>query len=59
MADAMTVTPQQLAAGAVVVPFYGYGKVNLNFDPNLIMPDGLMLALTAEPLVQTYREGHQ
>ncbi|HED52715.1 MAG TPA: hypothetical protein ENJ00_00740 [Phycisphaerales bacterium] len=50
-------TPEQRAAGATGVPFYGYGRIDLKFDPDLVMPDGLMLPLSTSELPDTYREG--
>jgi hypothetical protein len=46
-----------MAAGATTVPFYGYGGINLTFDPNLSVPDGVMLPLTVDALPATYKEG--
>lgn len=47
----------QLAAGAVPVPFWGYGHINIKFDDAMILPDGLMLPLTARGVVGSYQEG--
>lgn len=44
---------------SVAVPFYGYGRITLNWNPNLPMPDGIMLPLSVVPLASTYREGRQ
>lgn len=52
-----TPTAAQFAAGATAVPFYGYGKINLNLDPNMVLPNGITLPLKLEPVVGTYREG--
>ncbi|MEO0482691.1 MAG: hypothetical protein AAF138_03625 [Planctomycetota bacterium] len=43
-------------AGAIPVPFNGYGLIRLRFDPNMTLPDGIMLPLTIDPLVTTYQE---
>lgn len=43
--------------GAQPVPFHGYGRVEIRFDPNMTLPDGIMLPLRLSPLVGTYREG--
>jgi hypothetical protein len=43
--------------GGVAVPFYGFGRVELRFDPNMILPDGLMLPLQIDTEVSTYMEG--
>lgn len=45
--------------GATDVPFYGYGRIRLNWNPDLPMPDGVLLPLSALPLNMTYREGRQ
>jgi hypothetical protein len=45
--------------GAVDVPFYGYGRISINWNPNLPMPDGVLLPLSTIPLNMTYREGRQ
>jgi hypothetical protein len=45
--------------GATDVPFYGYGRIFINWNPDLPMPDGVLLPLTALPLNMTYREGRQ
>ncbi len=52
-----TPTTAQINAGAVVVPFYGYGRIELNWRPDLPMPDGVLLPLTSVSLPDTYREG--
>jgi hypothetical protein len=52
-------TAAQVAAGAVAIPFYGYGRVELNWNPDLPMPDGVLLPLSIVPLTQTYREGRR
>jgi hypothetical protein len=44
-------------AGAQPVYFHGYGRINIRFDPNLVMPDGIMLPMSVNPLHATYREG--
>lgn len=50
-------TQAQLEAGAVVVPFHGYGSVHLRFDPTLDLPDGIMLPLQMDRRRGSYREG--
>jgi len=45
--------------GAVDVPFYGYGRISINWNPDLPMPDGVLLPLSLIPLNMTYREGRQ
>jgi len=39
------------------VLFNGYGRVIINWNPNLVMPDGLVSPVSTEPVVSTYREG--
>lgn len=50
-------TPQQIADGATEVPFHGFGGIDLTFDPDMILPDGLMLPMQVDALTGTYREG--
>ncbi len=45
------------AQGAVIVPFHGYGKVLLRYDPNMTLPSGIRLPLRATTVSGTYREG--
>lgn len=52
-------TAAQIAAGARAVPFYGMGRVALNWDPDAPMPDGIMLPLSAYPVLGTYKEGRK
>ncbi len=42
---------------AVAVPFYGYGKITIDFDPTMGLPDGLPLPLQYGIVSNTYREG--
>lgn len=51
-----TPTPAQLAAGAVPVPFYGYGAVTLRFNPNMALPDGILIPLQVEARRGSYTE---
>jgi hypothetical protein len=44
-------------AGAVPVYFHGYGRINIRFDPTMVLPDGIMLPMGVNPLNITYREG--
>lgn len=44
---------------STAIPFYGYGRITLTWNPNLPMPDGIMLPLTAISLSATYKEGRQ
>jgi hypothetical protein len=50
-------TADEMAAGAAPVPFYGYGRVELIWNPELPMPDGVMLPISLVPVNLTYREG--
>lgn len=43
--------------GAVPVYFHGYGRINVRFDPSMVLPDGIMLPMGINPLNSTYREG--
>jgi hypothetical protein len=43
--------------GAVPVPFYGYGKIRLRYDPDMQLPSGLMLPLKSMSVPGTYQEG--
>ena len=55
LADAPATGPQP--AGSTIVPFNGYGKVTLRWDPNMRLPNGIRLPMQFEPLSSTYREG--
>ncbi|MGP1272771.1 MAG: hypothetical protein ACTS22_05515 [Phycisphaerales bacterium] len=50
-------TADQIAAGATPVPFWGYGRIDVRFDPDMVLPDGLMLPLGVRPVRGTYQEG--
>lgn len=39
------------------VPFNGFGKVQLNWDPDITLPDGLASPLSINPIASTYEEG--
>ncbi|MFI4882716.1 MAG: hypothetical protein ACIAQU_09045 [Phycisphaerales bacterium JB064] len=43
--------------GAVAIPFYGYGRVHLRFNPNMTLPDGIMLPVQVELMRGSYQEG--
>jgi hypothetical protein len=45
--------------GSTPIPFYGYGRINLRFDPNMAIPSGIMLPMSMDPLPGTYKEGKQ
>jgi hypothetical protein len=57
LADVNADQPQP--SGSTPVPFYGYGRIRLRFDPNMTMPDGVMLPMQTTVVPGTYREGHQ
>ncbi len=44
--------------GATAVPFYGYGRISLRFDPDMTLPNGIMLPVQITPRPETYAEGH-
>jgi hypothetical protein len=46
-------------AGGVAVPFYGWGRVNVRFNPDLPMPDGIRLPVSVVPITGSYREGRE
>jgi hypothetical protein len=48
---------QAKPAGSTDVPFYGYGRVTVRWNPTLPMPDGIMLPLSAVTVSGSYREG--
>ncbi len=50
-------TQEELDAGAVTIPFNGFGRIRLHFDPEAELPDGLMLPVKALPIRATYKEG--
>ena len=43
--------------GAEPVPFHGYGRVHLRFNPNMVLPDGIMLPTSVRALPGSYQEG--
>ncbi len=49
---------QAQPSGSTAVPFYGYGRIDLRFNPNMRLPNGLMLPMQMDPLPHTYREGN-
>jgi hypothetical protein len=57
IADMPSSEPQP--AGSTPIPFYGYGRVRVLFNPTLAMPDGIRLPLSLTPVDLTYREGRQ
>jgi hypothetical protein len=55
LADVAYNAPQP--PGSVTVPFHGFGRVQIRFDPNMALPDGVPLPLQFIVLGSTYREG--
>ena len=52
-----TPTQNDMDNGAVTIPFNGFGRIRLDFDPNATLPDGIMLPVKAIPLAASYKEG--
>ena len=48
---------QAQPTGSTPVPFNGFGRVQLRFDPNIRLPNGIMLPLQYDALPAPYREG--
>lgn len=48
---------QAQPAGSTAVPFNGYGRIELRFDPDMVMPNGIMLPLRMDTVVGSYKEG--
>jgi len=44
-------------AGGEPVPFNGYGRIVINWNPNLIMPDGLLAPMQSQAIPNSYTEG--
>jgi len=38
------------------VPFNGYGRVNLRFNPTMNLPDGIMVPMQFDEIPESYRE---
>ena len=53
--DIPSTSPQP--PGSTPIPFEGYGRVVIHPDPDLVLPDGLMLPISAPPIAGSYREG--
>jgi hypothetical protein len=51
-----SVTPP---SGATAIPFYGYGKISLKFNPAMKLPDGILLPLQVDTRRASYREAAQ
>lgn len=39
------------------IPFEGHGRVQMRYDPDLVLPDGLATPLSADPIPSSYSEG--
>jgi hypothetical protein len=48
---------QAQPTGGVAVPFRGYGRISVRFDPNIGLPSGLMVPMQMIPVANSYREG--
>jgi hypothetical protein len=46
-------------AGATPVPFNGYGKITIKFNPTMKLPDGILLPLQVDSKRETYKESSQ
>jgi len=53
-----TPTAAQLAAGAVAVPFYGYGHIQMRLNTSMQLPNGLLLPMQIDAIASSYREGN-
>lgn len=53
--DVPSTSPQP--PGSTPIPFEGYGSVIIRHDPDLILPDGILLPLSAPAVSGSYREG--
>jgi len=53
--------PDELAQSGVhlrrAIPFNGFGKIKLELDPELVLPDGLSSRISVAPVRSTYAEG--
>lgn len=47
----------EIPAEAVAIPFYGYGRVNLRFNSDMTLPDGIMLPVRVQLMRGSYQEG--
>ncbi|MBY0309344.1 MAG: hypothetical protein K2Q09_11430, partial [Phycisphaerales bacterium] len=43
--------------GSTPVPFYGYGRISIRWNPDLPMPNGIMLPVSVVPVSGSYHEG--
>ena len=44
-------------AGSTAVPFNGYGRVNITFDKDMVLPNGILIPMQIDPIAVTYTEG--
>lgn len=49
---------QAQPTGSTPIPFNGYGRIQLRFDPKMKIPSGIMLPMMMDPLPGTYKEGN-
>lgn len=49
---------QPQPAGSTPIPFNGLGRIHLRFDPDMNLPNGIMLPMQFDTIRATYREGH-
>jgi hypothetical protein len=47
---------QTQPAGSTAVPFYGYGRIDLRWDPNMSLPSGILLPMSMDAVPGTYQE---
>lgn len=45
------------ATSGTVISFNGFGRVRINWNPDMIMPDGLIAPIEVQAIPDTYREG--
>jgi hypothetical protein len=57
LADVAHTQPQP--AGSTPVAFNGFGRITIRFNPNMTLPDGIMLPMQIIPVAGTYKEGKQ
>jgi len=55
IADVSPFEPQP--AGSVAIPFNGYGQVDIHFDPDMSLPNGIQLPMQIDPVGGSYAEG--
>jgi hypothetical protein len=49
--------PDEVGSGGDPVPFWGYGQILIEFDPDMVLPDGIMLQVQTDRVMGTYAEG--